>query len=47
MFGDDYMEVWPGVCQAVVEFCAANRLRLLSRIRTNMDSIANFALIEG
>jgi hypothetical protein len=30
LFGDDYMEVWPGVCQAVIQFCAAHRLRLLT-----------------
>jgi hypothetical protein len=30
MFGDDYTENWPGVHQAVIQFCAANGLRLLT-----------------
>lgn len=30
MFGDDYTEYWPGVYQAVVQFCAANHLRLVT-----------------
>jgi predicted O-methyltransferase YrrM len=30
MIGDDYTDAWPGVHQAVTQFCAANRLRLMS-----------------
>jgi predicted O-methyltransferase YrrM len=30
LLGDDYTDAWPGVHQAVTQFCAANRLRLMS-----------------
>lgn len=30
LFGDDYSDTWPGVCQAVIRFCAEENLRLMT-----------------